>query len=50
MIIKYDKHRIHSGDNPNKDVDSGKYLKSMVHVITETTAEDNQDYLYVYLL
>jgi len=43
MIIKYDKHKIHSGDNPNKDVDSAKYLKSMVHVITETTAEDNQD-------
>lgn len=43
MIIKYDKHKIHSGDNPNKDVDSAKYLKSMVHVITETTAQDDQD-------
>jgi len=43
LLIKSDKHKIHKGDNPNKDVDSVKYLKAMVHVVTETTALHNQD-------
>jgi hypothetical protein len=43
LLIKEDKHKIHNGDNPNKDVDSVKYLKAMIHVVTETTAEHNQD-------
>lgn len=41
LLIKFDKHRIHEGDNPNKDVDSVKYLQSMVHIITETRVDED---------
>ena len=41
LLIKSDKHRIHEGDNPNKDLDSVKYVQSMVHIITETRVDQD---------
>ena len=41
LLIKFDKHRIHEGANPNKDVDSVKYVQSMVHIITETRVDQD---------
>ena len=43
MVIKDDKHDVNAGDNPNKDVDAGKYLRSYLHVVTETRVERSPD-------